>query len=415
MANIRPFQALRPTSDYVEQVAALPYDVYSREEAKQAVQGKPYSFLNIDRAETQFEDSHDMYGKDVYQKAKSLLQEWTEQGIFIQEEKPCYYLYELTMNGRSQTGIVGVASIDDYLDGTCKKHENTVEAKEVDRINHVDVTSAHTGPIFLAYRSQEKLDALIAQEKEKEPLYDFISDDGIGHRLWIVNEEEKIKKFESQIQSIPSTYIADGHHRNASAVKVGLSRREKYPNFSGNEEFNYYLSICFPSKELKILDYNRFVSDLNGNKKEDFLEKLQAVMDMQILDKQSYPTHKGQVVMYLDGKWYSLNIKEEIIASKKGPVETLDVSILQEEVLNPILDIDDPRTNSRIQFIGGIRGLNELEKLVDSKEGSVAIGMYPTPIEELFDVADADMLMPPKSTWFEPKPRSGLLIHTFEE
>lgn len=415
MANIRPFVALRPNKNQVEQVAALPYDVFSRSEAAEYVEDKPYSFLNIDRPETQFNSSHDMYADDVYQKAASMLKEWTEQGVFIQEEKPCYYLYELTMNGRSQTGIVGAASIDDYLEGRCKKHENTVEAKEQDRIRHVDITSAHTGPIFLAYRSQAEIDIIVSQQKQNKPLYDFISEDGVGHRIWRIDNDKVIKDLSREIQSIPATYIADGHHRNASAVKVGLKRRQQYPDFTGEEEFNYYLSISFPSNELKILDYNRFVSDLNGLDKDQFLNRLSQVMEITVLDQQISPQHKGQVVMYLDGQWYALDIKQEIIDKKEGPVNSLDVAILQEEVLSPILNIQDPRTDSRISFVGGIRGLTELENMVNAQEGSVAFGMYPTSIEELFDVADAGLLMPPKSTWFEPKPRSGLLIHLFEK
>lgn len=414
MANIRPFAAVRPTEEKAQQVAALPYDVYSSAEAREAVQGKPYSFLNIDRAETQFGKNYDIYATEVYEKADEMLLQWQKQGILIQDEQPCYYIYELIMDGRSQTGIVGAASIDDYIRGVCKKHENTVAAKEQDRIKHVDVTSAHTGPIFLAYRNHEGIDAIVQQQKKKIPLYAFTSEDKVSHRIWKVDDEKTVRAIRDAFSQVDSTYIADGHHRNASAVKVGLKRREANPQYTGEEEFNYYLAICFPEQELKIMAYNRFVRDLNGYTNEEFLKKLAESFEIQPLPKASHPKTKGTVHMYLDGKWYALTVRKEIMKRKKGPVETLDVSVLQDECLGPILGIKDPRNNARIKFVGGIRGLNELKRLVDQTKGSVAFAMFPTKIEELFAVADAGLLMPPKSTWFEPKPRSGLLIHRFE-
>lgn len=414
MAQVLPFRAIRPHQKAAADVAALPYDVYSRAEAKEAVKGHPLSFLNIDRPETQFPDDHDMYGKDVYAKANEMLEEERAEGIFIQNEQPCYYVYELTMDGRAQSGLVALSSIDDYLNGVCKKHENTVAKKEADRIHHVDTTSAQTGPIFLAYRAQEAIDALIAKAKKQTPIYDFTADDGVIHRVWIIKEEADIKALKDAFAQVPCTYIADGHHRAASAVKVGLKRRKEHPDYTGNEEFNYFLSVLFPDNQLKILDYNRFVKDLNGLDQDTFMNKLSKIFTITPSD-QSHPTHKGQVKMYLDHRWYALDVKDAIAKVRDNdPVDRLDVALLQDEVLTPILGIKDPRTDERIHFVGGIRGLGELVKDVDQLPGSVAFAMYPTQISELLAVADAKRLMPPKSTWFEPKLRSGLFIHAFE-
>lgn len=412
MAKVLPFQALRPATDYAKDVAALPYDVYSREEAKEAVKGKPLSFLNIDRPETQFEDGHDMYGDDVYKKADEMIQSFKEKGIFIKDERKHYYIYELTMNGRAQNGIVALSSIDDYINGVCKKHENTVAEKEVDRINHVDVTSAQTGPIFLAYRQKQEISDLVEKVKKEAPLYDFVAEDGVKHTVWIVDDcynETLIKAFEN----VEATYIADGHHRTASAVKVGLKRREEHPDYTGEEEFNYFLSVLFPDNELYIMDYNRFVKDLNGLSEKEFFGGLLNVFNVSSSEFGA-PERKGIVKMYYAHQWYTLTMKEECLEDRNDPVTSLDVAYLQDLVLTPILGIEDPRVDKRISFIGGIRGLKELERLVDEKEGSVAFAMYPTSIDELLAVADAKMLMPPKSTWFEPKLRSGLFIHEIE-
>lgn len=412
MAKVLPFQALRPDVKYAKDVAALPYDVYSREEAKQAVEGKPLSFLNIDRPETQFEEGHDMYGQDVYKKADEMIQSFKEKGIFVKDDQKHYYIYELTMNGRAQNGIVALSSIDDYINGVCKKHENTVAEKEVDRINHVDVTSAQTGPIFLAYRQKQNISDIVNEVKKETPLYDFTCEDGIKHTVWMVDDQYTdtlMKAFEN----VEATYIADGHHRTASAVKVGLKRREEHPDYTGEEEFNYFLSVLFPDNELYIMDYNRYVKDLNGLSEKEFFGELLNVFNMS-QSEFGAPERKGIVKMYYDQKWYTLTMKEECLKDRQDPVTSLDVSYLQDLVLTPILGIKDPRVDKRISFIGGIRGLKELERLVDAKEGSVAFAMYPTSIEELLAVADAKMLMPPKSTWFEPKLRSGLFIHEIE-
>jgi len=408
MATIKPFMAYRPRKDIVSDVAALPYDVYNRAEAKEVVAANPLSFLRIDRAETAFDDSVDTYAPCVYAKAKELLYDMIEKGEYVADSKEMYYIYELTMDGRAQTGIVACASIDDYQDGVIKKHENTRADKEIDRITHVDTCNAQTGPIFLAYRAQEDIDNIINKIKTDVPEFDFVSEDGIGHRGWLVSAEEDINTIKESFDKLSQIYIADGHHRAASAVKVGIKRRDENPDTTGVEEYNFFLSVLFPHNQLKILPYNRVVKDLFGNSKEEFLDKIKKCFDVETTSEAYSPEKKNTFGMYLDGQWYKLTAKTEIISD--DPVEGLDVSILQNNLLKPILGIDDPRTDKRIDFVGGIRGLEELERRV-ANDMEIAFSMYPTSIEELFDVADANMLMPPKSTWFEPKLRSGIFIH----
>lgn len=412
MANIRPFKAYRPKEGLEGKIAALPYDVYNRIEATQEVGKEPLSFLAIDRAETSFPDTVDTYADCVYEKASSLLWERIEKGDFIQEEKPCFYLYEQVMDGRSQTGIVACASIDDYNNNIIKKHENTRADKEVDRIRHVDTCNAQTGPIFLAYRDNDTLQNVVIQAKKEAPVYDFVSPDEITHRVWLVNKEEHISVIMKTFDTIPNLYIADGHHRCASAAKVGMKRREENPAYTGEEEFNFFLSVLFPDSELMIMDYNRVVKDLNGNTTEEFLQKLGESFNVVEAGTACVkPKEKREFGMFLDGNWYKLNAKESI--QSDDPVKNLDVSILQDYLLEPILGIRDPKTDKRIDFVGGIRGLAELEKRTQT-DMKVAFSMYPTSIGELFDVADAKLLMPPKSTWFEPKLRSGLFIHSLQ-
>ena len=408
MAKVRAFKAVRPAVDLVEQVAALPYDVYSRAEACEKVKDNPLSFLNIDRAETQFGDDVDIYADCVYEKAKELLETRIADGTYETEDVSCYYLYELIMDGRSQTGVVGCCSIDDYYSGLIKKHENTRADKEVDRIRHVDTCSAQTGPIFLAYRNNAELRQLILEEKKRSPLYDFTADDGIIHRVWRIDDEAKVAHIQTIFAGMDALYIADGHHRAASAVRVGQMRREANPDYTGEEEFNYFLSVIFSDDELLIMDYNRVVADLNGLDKQAFLDEVKKSYDVQMPVCRVSPQAKGQIGMYLDGAWYQLNAKPEVYSG--DVVKDLDVSVLQDYVLNPVLGIENPKTDKRIDFVGGIRGLSELKRRVDNGM-AVAFAMYPTSIAELFDVADAGMLMPPKSTWFEPKLRSGIFIH----
>ena len=414
MAKIRPFKAIRPTRELADKIAALPYDVYDRQEAKAVVAGDNHTFLRIDRAETQFSDDVDTYDARVYQKAKELLLEQIEKGEFITEEKPCFYLYELIMDGRSQTGIVGCASIDDYVNGIIKKHENTRADKEEDRIRHVDTLDAQTGPIFLAYRDRAELKELIQKYKNGNAVYDFTSDDGISHRVFVIEDEQDMAAIAKAFQDMGNVYIADGHHRCASAVKVGLKRREEHPDYTGEEEFNYFLSVLFADSELMIMDYNRVVKDLNGLTEEDFLAAL--TKDFAAVEEKGKdpvrPAEKGQIGMYLNDTWYLLTIKDTVKTA--DPVKGLDVSLLQDYVLEPMLGIADPKTDKHIDFVGGIRGLLELERRVHT-DMQVAFSMYPTSIVELFAVADAGLLMPPKSTWFEPKLRSGLFIHSLQQ
>ena len=409
MTVVKPFICIRPAKENAAKVASLPYDVYNRKEACAAVAGNPVSFLNIDRAETQFSDDVDTYADCVYEKARELLDTQIAEGVYVTDAGEHYYLYELTMDGRSQTGIVACSSIDDYVNGVVKKHENTREDKELDRIRHVDTVNAQTGPIFLAYRQNKTLKAIVAEEKAKPVLYDFVSDDGIRHRVWKIDDPAQTAAIEAALAAIPATYIADGHHRAASAVKVGLKRRAENPGYTGEEPFNYFLSVLFPDEELMIFPYNRVVKDLNGMSREQFFEAVKEKFELEEIGKEPYaPAEKGTFGMYLDNTWYALKVLPQYRSA--DPVKGLDVSILQDQLLGPVLGIGDPRTDKRIDFIGGIRGLKELERRV-REDMEIAFSMYPTSIEELLAVADAGLLMPPKSTWFEPKLRSGLFIH----
>lgn len=409
MAVIKPFRCIRPAVKVAAQVAALPYDVYNRSEACEEVKDKPLSFLRIDRAETQFDSSVDTYDERVYLKAKELLDGMIADGTFVSDSDDAYYVYELVMDGRSQTGIVACASIDDYLNNVIRKHENTRAEKEADRIKHVDVCSAQTGPIFLAYRSQSVINSVVARVKKNLPLYDFMASDGILHRVWKISNGADVDTIRNGFEKLDSIYIADGHHRAASAVKVGLKRRAENPGYLGNEEFNFFLSVLFPDDQLMIMDYNRVVTDLNGFSKDEFIEKISADFNVERVGTEAYkPVKKGEIGMLLEDEWYQLTVNDSIVSD--DPVEGLDVSILQKYLLTPVLGIGDPKTDKRIDFVGGIRGLKELERRCKS-DMKVAFAMYPTSISQLFAVSDAGMLMPPKSTWFEPKLRSGLFIH----
>ncbi len=411
MATIRSFRAYRPRPEIVSRVAALPYDVYNREEAKAEVLREPMSFLKIDRAETSFGPEVDTYAPCVYEKAGALLREMIEDGTYIMEQKPVYYIYELIMAGRHQTGLVACASIDDYIHGVIKKHENTRADKETDRIRHVEACGAQTGPIFLAYRSLDVVNRIIDRVKQKDKLYGFTSPDGIVHNVWVIDEKADIDAIEHAFEGMNEIYIADGHHRSASAVKAGQNLRALHPGYTGAEEFNYFLSVLFPHDQLMIMPYNRVVHDLAGLSKEDFLKKLSGKFDVAVSDGAVSPEQKGHFGMYMDHTWYRLIVKNGVVPD--DVVGCLDVSVLQDQVLEPFLGIHDPRTDQRIRFVGGIRGLSELERLVDGGMAA-AFSMFPTSITELFDIADAGRLMPPKSTWFEPKLRSGIFIHQIE-
>jgi uncharacterized protein (DUF1015 family) len=413
MAIIKPFSCIRPESEVAAKIAALPYDVYNREEAKTEVLREPLSFLSIDRAETFFDNSVDTYDERVYQKAKEILDDFLLKGHFIKDNEECYYIYELIMNERSQTGLVACASIDDYHNNIIKKHENTRADKEIDRIKHVDTLNAQTGPIFLAYPSHDVITNLINEMKKEEPLYHFRAEDLVYHNVWKINNTSKIEVIKNAFLEIKNIYIADGHHRAASAVKVGELRRKEKMNYTGEEEFNYFLSVLFPENELMIMPYNRVVKDLNGLTTNEFLDKLECKFTVHEIGTNAYqPDKKGLFGMYLEGKWFQVQIKDEY-KNNLDPVESLDVSILQNHLLSEVLGIGDPRIDKRIDFIGGIRGLSELEQRANT-DMKVAFSMYPTSINELFAVSDENKLMPPKSTWFEPKLRSGLFIHELE-
>ena len=409
MAKVKPFRAIRPAKGLEDKIAALPYDVYSSSEAREVVKKEPMSFLRIDRAETQFPEDVDMYSDAVYQKAHDLLWGMIERGEFIREQKACYYIYELVYQERVQDGIAACVAVKDYTDGVIRRHENTRRDKEEDRIRHIDACQAQTGPIFLAYRSQQELQQIVEREKEREPVYDFETEDGVIHRVWIITSEKVIARITELFGQMDHLYIADGHHRAASAVRVGLQKAEAAKNPTGEEEFNYFLAVMFPKEQLRILDYNRVVKDLHGLSVEQFLEKLQEKFTVEARTEAVSPEKKGTFGLYVDGTWYALTYKGDMDALET--VDRLDVSILQKEVLDALLGIQDPKSDQRIKFVGGIRGLQELEKNVDQDGWAAAFSMYPTSMDELLDIADAGLLMPPKSTWFEPKLRSGLFIH----
>ena len=411
MAVIRPFRAVRPVQELAGKVAALPYDVMSSEEAREMVQENPYSFLHVDKAEIDLERCIDLYDQRVYEKARDNLQGMITNGVLREEENPCLYIYRQVMGDRSQTGIVACASIDDYLNNIIKKHELTRADKELDRTRHVDYCDANTGPIFLTYPAGQEINGIVADWVTGEPVYDITSEDGIRHIIWIVDDKRTIERLLALFKQIKYLYIADGHHRSASAVRVGQLRRQASPNYTGEEEFNYFLAVIFPDQDLYIMDYNRVVKDLYGLSGEEFMAR--GADNFSIKKHEGTdpykPGNKHQFGMYREGQWYELEAKAGSF-DDADPVARLDVSILQNNILRPLLGIEDPRTDKRIDFVGGIRGLKELEIRVN--EGmQVAFSMYPTTIQNLMDIADAGMVMPPKSTWFEPKLRSGLFIH----
>ena len=379
------------------------------DEAKEMVKDNPYSFLHIDKAEIDLPKGTDIYSDEVYRKAKESLESLEKTGALIQDKKPCFYIYRQIMNGRSQTGIVGCASIDDYMNNVIKKHEHTLAKKEEDRIHHVDTCNANTGPIFLTYRKNDIISNTVnSWVISHESVYDFVAD-GVNQTVWVIDDEDIINTISTEFAKIDALYIADGHHRCASAVKVGQKRREKKPDYTGDEEFNFFLSVAFPDDELEIMDYNRVVKDLNGMSREEFLSSLSHSFEVEKVETQYKPAKRHTFGMLIENDWYKLSAKEQII-DESDPVKRLDVSILQDNLLSPILDIDDPKTNDRIDFIGGIRGLGELERRC-KKDMKLAFAMYPTSIGDLMSIADANLIMPPKSTWFEPKLLSGIFIH----
>ncbi|HEY8388980.1 MAG TPA: DUF1015 family protein [Parasegetibacter sp.] len=410
MAIVVPFKALRPQAQFAKQVASRPYDVLNSQEARKEAHGNPNSFLHITKSEISLSEGTDIHSEAVYEKAKQNLDAFIQRELLFRENKACYYIYQLVMNGRSQTGLVCGSSVDDYENDIIRKHEFTRPEKELDRINHIKYTGAQTGNVFLAYRNVAAIDAVINKWKEdKSPVYDFVADDEIRHTIWVVNDDATIQKITDLFASeVPYTYIADGHHRAASAAKVRASLGENAP-----EGANYFLTTLFPANQLAILDYNRVVTDLNGLSVSDFLAKLGDKFEVSEAEGAVKPAELHEFGMYLDGQWYKLKANDGTYST--DPIGVLDVTILQENLLDPVLGIKDQRTDKRIDFVGGIRGLNELEKRVDSGEMALAISLYPVSIQQLFDIADSGNVMPPKSTWFEPKLRDGLLTHLISE
>lgn len=410
MAVFKPFKAFRPTSDKAKDVAAYPYDVVNSDEAREIVKGNPDSFLRVGKPEVDLDPNISLYDAKVYAKGKENLDRLVNEGILVEDATPCYYVYSLTMNGRTQNGLVGCASVEDYWNDVIKKHEYTRKTKEQDRCEHVRITNAHTGPIFLTYKDDSAINALIANVKLNAPDNDHVANDGIRHQTWLIDKKEDIDFIQNTLSEVPSFYVADGHHRSAAAAIVGRERREANPNHTGNESYNRFLAVLFPASELYIMDYNRLVVDLNGNSVSEFLEKVSEKFTVVKSDTKVAPSKKGEFGFYAEGNWYKLNIKPELVDAN-DPVESLDVALLQKHVLDNLLAIEDPRTDDRIDFVGGIRGLDELVRRVDSGEMKAAISMFPTSIQELMNIADAGRVMPPKSTWFEPKLRDGLFVH----
>lgn len=411
MAVFRGFQALRPTPEKASCVASLPYDVVSREEAYALGKSNPDSFLHVERAEIDCPKEMDMYEEAVYRKAEENLQKMIKEGTLVEDKKRCFYIYELIRKGKSQTGFVGCSSIDDYQNGVIRHHELTRTEKEKDRIRHMEVCCANTSPVFLTCRYTEKLLMLLESFKQTHrPVYDFTAEDEITHRVWVVDEEEEIKIAEEEFGKIPSLYIADGHHRAASAVKTGLKYREENPDYTGEEEFNYFLSVVFPCEQLTILPYHRIVTDLNGITEKAFIGSLKFNFELMLMPGfPCKPVEKHCMGMYTGGQWYHLKAWKDVY-EKKDEISQLDVSILQDKVLRPVLGIEEPTTDKRLRFAGGNMKLRQLQEMAD-ETGGVAFVMFPVEMEDIMKIADEGKLMPPKSTWFEPKLRSGLFVH----
>lgn len=413
MSIIKPFKAVRPKAGHAEQIVSLPYDVMNSAEAKVMAEGKPDSFLHVSRAEIDLPQGTDEHSQEVYDKARENFYNLIKSGALVQDEKPYLYIYAQVMNGRRQVGLVACSSIEDYFTDTIKKHEFTRPEKEKDRINHMETLQAHVGPIFLTYRSHSGVDQIIGNYITfHQPTYDLTSEDGIQHTVWVVNDEAIIEQLVHLFANeIPYTYIADGHHRAASAAKVGLKLKEQNALHNGNEEYNFFLSVLFPDNQLAIMDYNRAIKDLNGLSKDEFIARVGTSFDLHPTSDIGHPTKLHEFKMYIDKQWYTVIAKEGTYAN--DPIGILDVTILQDNLLAPLLGIADPRTDKRIDFIGGIRGLKELERRVDNGEMAVAFALYPVSLEQLMNIADSGNVMPPKSTWFEPKLRDGFFSHLF--
>lgn len=410
MAVFKPFKAFRPVPEKASEIAAPPYDVINSEEARDYVKGKPLSFLHVGKPEVDLPVDLDHYDPQVYEQGRINLQKLIDDGNLVEDPEKYFYVYAQTMNNKTQYGLVGCASVDDYWNDVIKKHEKTRAVKEEDRCNHVRVTNAHSGPIFLTYKDNDEINSIVNEVIKNIPDNDHVAEDGIRHQSWVIKNNGTNTKIEAILEKVDAFYVADGHHRSAAAGIVGRERQKANPNHKGDEEYNFFLAVLFPGSQLYIMDYNRVVKDLNGHSKEEFFKLISSKVKYTAVESKFKPQKKGEIGMFLEGQWYKLEIIPEFL-SIDDPVESLDVAILQREILNPILGVEDPRTSENIDFVGGIRGLDELERRVNSGEMTIAFAMYPTSVEELMSIADAGKIMPPKSTWFEPKLRDGLFVH----
>lgn len=415
MAIVKPFKGFRPNKEIASQLACRPYDVLNSDEARIESAGNPYSFLHVVKSEIDLPSSIDIHSEEVYQKAKSNLESFISNGWMVQDSMPCYYVYAQTMSGRTQYGIVGCASIDDYTSNKIKKHELTRTEKEDDRVHHIETTNFNAEPVFFAYPENQKLDLIVKNIVQNKPEYDFVLPDGIGHHFWIVQDPATVSEIESIFKyEVPYTYVADGHHRTAAAARVGANRRKQAPGFNGSEEYNYFMAVHFPANQLAIMDYNRLVKDLNGLSVNDFIERLSEGFEIEKIGEDVFkPQSLHNFSLYINHLWYSLTAKKGTY-NDNDPIGVLDVTILSEQVLTPILNITDLRKSDRIDFVGGIRGLEELKRRVDNGEMAAAFALYPVSMKQLIDIADSGNIMPPKTTWFEPKLRSGLVIHKLD-
>jgi uncharacterized protein (DUF1015 family) len=412
MAIVRPFKGLRPPREVAPKLASLPYDVINSEEAREIAKDNPQSFLHVVKPEIDLEPGVNLYDQKVYDQAVENFKAFQQKGWLKKDETDCLYIYKEVMDGRTQIGLVGCVSAQEYWDGKIKRHEFTRKVKEEDRLKHVDLVNANAGPVFLTYPAKAEIDSLINEAIKAQPDADFTSDDGIKHTIWVVKDPAWIKKVSEEFAKLPALYVADGHHRTQAAARLAKVRAENNPNHTGNEEYNFFLAVIFPHNHLHIMDYNRAVVDLNGHSEDEFIKKVEEKFTVEKLEYKN-PTAANTFGMYLKGTWYKLSAKPGSFDAN-DPVNSLDVAILQNNLLNPILGIGDPRTDDRIDFIGGIRGIKELEKIVDNGKFAVSFSMFPTSIEQLMKIADSGEVMPPKSTWFEPKLRSGLVIHTYD-
>lgn len=414
MAVLKAFKGIRPVKDKAEKIASRPYDVLNKEEARSEAGDNKYSYLHVVKPEIDLPDDIDPYSKEVYAKGKENFDRMVDEGVLVKDDKDYLYVYAQTMNGKTQYGLVGCAGVEDYMNNVIKKHELTRPDKEEDRKNHVRVSGMNYEPVFFSYPAVKEIDNIIAEVVKKQPEYDFTAEDGVGHHFWVIRDQNKIDRLIELFDKIPSTYVADGHHRTAAAALVGNERKEQNHDHTGNEEYNYFLAVHFPDDQLSIIDYNRVVKDLNGLNKDEFLKKLKKGFVVKNQGKDIYkPSKLHEFSMYLEGEWYSMEALEGTY-DDNDPIGVLDVTILTNQVLDPLLDIQDLRRSKRIDFVGGIRGLGELKKRVDSGEMKVAFALYPVSMQQLIDIADSGNIMPPKTTWFEPKLRSGLVVHALD-